>query len=219
MRCRLPAGALLGVLVLAPASTLRAQASPLDGRIPPQTATEVERVADSARAAGLPTEPLFDKALEGATKHAPDARILAAVRGLAHRLADARAALGASAPDADLVAAAGALYQGVQPSDLTQLRAARTGSSLALPLVVLADLIVRGVPPSTATSVVLDLERTGAGDEAFAALRREVEHDIANGAPPAIAASTRARGTLYALPPVRAVTPVRTNAAAAPRRP
>jgi hypothetical protein len=192
----------LATCVATPA--LHAQDPRLAGRLDPATAAEVERLVDSARAAGLPTVPLVDKALEGATKGAADARILAAVRGLAQRLGAARDALGTGASDAELVAAAGALYQGVSTKALSQLRAARARSSLALPLVVLADLIARGVPSATATAAVLDLARSDAGDAAFMALRRDVENDIANGAPPAIAAATRARGSLYGLPPVPA---------------
>lgn len=179
----------------------RAQTVPrLDERLDAATAAEVSRLADSARAAGLPADPLIDKALEGATKHAPGSRIVDAVRGLAARLGRARDALGPDAPDADLVAAAGALYEGVSSDDLARLRAARAGRAVALPLVVLADLIERGVPPRTAAGVVLDVARAGAGDEAFTALRRDVEHDIRAGAPPAIAASTRARGAIYSHP-------------------
>jgi hypothetical protein len=181
--------------------TARAQGAPtLDDRLDSATAVEVTRLADSARAVGLPAAPLIDKALEGATKHAPGARIVDAVRGLASRLARARSALGPDAPDADLVAAAGALYEGVSSADLARLRTVRAGRAMALPLVVLGDLIERGVPPRTATDVVLDVARTGAGDEAYTALRRDVEHDIRAGAPPAIAAATRARGVIYAHP-------------------
>jgi hypothetical protein len=177
-----------------------AQGRGLDSRLDARTSAEVLRIVDSARAVGIPTDPLLDKALEGATKHASHERIAAAVRGLAQRLGVARGVLGTGAPDADLVAAAGALYEGVTPSDLARLRDARGRAPLALPLVVLADLIARGVPTSTATSVIVDLAATGANDEAFVMLRHQVEQDISAGAPPAIAATTRARGTIYALP-------------------
>ncbi len=192
---------MVGFLALALAAAgARAQEHRLDDRLDAQTAAEVMRIADSARLAGLPAQPLIDKALEGATKHAPDQRIVQAVRGFAQRLADARDALGSASSSADLVAAAGALYQGVSASDLRRLRVARPADGVSFPLVVLADLIARGVPPATATPTVLQLAERGAKDEEFAALRRAVEQDIAAGAPPAVAATTRIRGTLYALP-------------------
>ena len=52
---------------------------------------------DSARAAGLPHEPLILKALEGASKGADSARIVTAVRALGGRLQEAARALGPAA--------------------------------------------------------------------------------------------------------------------------
>ena len=40
------------------------------GRLDPDTRAGVSAVVDSARAVGLPTEPLIQRALEGATKGA-----------------------------------------------------------------------------------------------------------------------------------------------------
>lgn len=190
----------IGVCFLGIVHPLYAQQRSLDTRLDSTTAAIVTRLADSARAAGLPAEPLLDKALEGASKHADSNRIVEAVRGLAQRLGQASAVLGSTATESDLVAAAGALYQGVPAAEVARLRTLRAGQPVALPLVVLADLIQRGVPVPTAISVVRDMARRGVGDATFAVLRREVEHDIAAGAPPAIAALTRARGAIYALP-------------------
>ncbi|HEY9448872.1 MAG TPA: hypothetical protein VIQ60_03930, partial [Gemmatimonadaceae bacterium] len=175
------------IWILALAPSLAAQRTSLESRLDPLTAAEVSRLMDSTRAGGLPTEPLLDKALEGASKHANSQQIVTAVRGLAVRLHEARAALGPTASQSDLVAAAGALYQGVAATELTRLHEARGDQPVALPLVVLADLIARGVPTSTAMSVVMEVATRGAGDDAFTALRRDVESDIAAGAPPAIA--------------------------------
>ena len=110
---------------------LGAQEPRLDARLDARTSAEVSRIVDSARAVGIPADPLIDKALEGATKRASPERIVAAVRGLAQRLGVARSVLGANVPSADLVAAAGALYEGVTPSDLARLRDARTNAPLA----------------------------------------------------------------------------------------
>lgn len=144
-------------------------------------------VLDSADHAGLPREPLIEKALEGTAKHASDAAILAAVRALAGALAQARAALGPGSTPDELSAAAVALRAGAQPADLTALRAARSSRSLVVPLAVLADLVARGVPADTATSVVLALA-AHARDADYAAFRRSVDRDIDLGLSPAASA-------------------------------
>lgn len=182
-------------------ATLYAQDRRLHERLDARTSVTVQDIVDTAAAAQLPTEPLIDKALEGASKQADDARIVAAVRALARRLAEARSALGSSANEAELVAGAGALSQGIRPVTLTRLRSARPGERLTLPLVVLTDLIARGVPPATASSVIVSLAGTVSGSDAFAALRRDVQQDIVAGADPAAAVSLRARALLAALPP------------------
>ncbi len=192
--------AIASVIVCLPAG-LRAQDPRLQARFDARTRVAVQQIVDSASAARLPAEPLIDKALEGASKGADDARIVAAVRSLARRLGESRLALGTSANEAELVAGAGALSQGIAPATLSRLRSVRPGERLTLPLVVLTDLIARGVPPATASSVIVSLAGTVSGSDAFAALRRDVQQDIVAGADPAAAASLRARALLAALPP------------------
>ena len=166
----------------------------LDGRLDSATRQAVQRAIDGARRDGLPTEPLVSKALEGATKHAPGARIAAVVQALAVALRDARSALGERASENEIVAGAAALQAGMRPGSLTRLRAARPNRPLTMPLVVLADLVTRGVPVDTASAAVLTLSQHGASDTDFIVLRRDVERDIIAGAPPAAAATLRARG-------------------------
>ncbi len=67
-----------GVIVLAMStlvalgpSAVRAQELRLVGRVPDAARVRVDSVLDRARAAGLPTEPIVDRALEGAAKGAP----------------------------------------------------------------------------------------------------------------------------------------------------
>src|SRR5205085_548231 len=105
----------------------------------------VAALVDSARAAALPTEPLVQRALEGATKRATGDRIVAAVRRLALDLGHARDALGPTASPTELGAAAAALRAGAQPATLTELRRIRR-ESLTVPLAVLTDLVGSGVP-------------------------------------------------------------------------
>ena len=189
------------VMLLSPA-VLAAQPSRLDGRIDARTRAAVGRIIDSTRAAGLPVEPLVDKALEGALKGAEPGRIIGAVSALSRRLAAARAALGTGAQEPDLVAAAGALSVGISRETLVRLRDASADVSVAIPLVVLSDLVARGVPADTATAALIALASRGATAEAYLALRSDVARAIAAGAPPAVATTVHASGGLVSSPAI-----------------
>ena len=171
-----------------------AQDPRLERRLDPDTRAAVEAVIDSARGAGLPVESLVDRALEGASKHAVPARIVAAVRRLAAELGSARAALGTASSSAELEAGASALRAGVRPADLTLLRRRRP-RSLTVALAALTDLVASGVPADSATVAVLALAPS-ARDDQIVDFRRVVERDIALGAPPAAAAAVRVNAAL-----------------------
>jgi hypothetical protein len=188
--------AALAVMLGASVQRVAAQDARLASQLDAETQARVTAVVDRARTAGLPTEPLVDKALEGARKHAPNARIVDAVTSLAARLDSSRAAIGRSSTDAELVAAASALQAGVGIGVLAQLRQERTGKSLAIPLVVLSDLVTRGVPHDTASALILLVAREGLGDETLLAIQRDVQRDVRDGAHPATAAAIRARGAV-----------------------
>lgn len=176
------------------AGVARAQDPRLMHRLDSTTLALVGALMDSARTAGLPVEPLVQRALEGAAKHAEPDRIVAAVRRLAGELGVARAALGNESSPAELDAGASALRAGVRPEDLTLLRQRRT-QSLTVALAALTDLVVGGVPPDSAASAVLALAAR-ARDDQIADFRRAVERDIALGATPASAAAVRVDATL-----------------------
>ncbi len=163
-------------------------------RLDPQTRYAVEVLMDSARLAGLPYGPLESKALEGISKRASGRDILVAVRKVFRTLRDARAALGASATWDELTAAAGALRVGIARAELSRLAVSREGkASLTVPLIVLSDLVTRGVPRDTASSTIFQLLQTGAADDDFLGLWRSVERDIVSGADPGVALLNRAR--------------------------
>jgi hypothetical protein len=164
----------LAFLLALPAAA-GAQDARLIERLEPATAAQVQQVVDSARKGGLPSEPLVQKALEGATLGASDDRIVAAVQTLHGQLRRAREALGGNASDAELTAAAGALRAGLEPSALRRLQSLRAGRPLVVPIAVLTDLVAEGVPPAEATRSVLDLARDGRPDDEFVALRRQVQ--------------------------------------------
>jgi hypothetical protein len=170
-----------------------AQDPRLEGRLDPATRASVTSLLDSARAAGLPTEPIVDKVLEGMTKRASPDRIVAAVRTLATDLAVARTALGPSASDDDVVAGASALRAGASGETLARIKGVRGKAALSVPLAVLSDLVARGVPVDTAASVIVHLAQVGATDADFTGLERGVARDIGAGAPPGAAAAIRAR--------------------------
>lgn len=178
---------------LAAPGLLAAQDSRLESRFSGAFLAELHVEVDAAAAARLPTEPLIQKALEGASKGADDARILSAVRSLRERLEEASAVLGEEAGEATLLAGAGALYVGVTRTTLSDMKLAHQESpSLLLALVVLSDLIRRGVPENTASEVILSLARAGIDDRSVSWLRERVEEDIFRGASPEAAVSARA---------------------------
>lgn len=182
-------------------AALRAQDPRLERRLDPETRATVVAIIDSARASGLPVEPLVDRALEGAAKRADPARIIAAVQLLATELGAARTALGPSSTSPELEAGASALRAGVRPADLTVLRERRT-QSLTVALAALTDLVTSGVPVDSATAAVLALAPS-AQDNQILDFRRAVERDIALGVPPAAATAVRVNAALRGAAPSR----------------
>ena len=166
-------------------------------RLAPDTRARVVAIVDSARAVGLPNEPLIHRALEGAMKNAAGERIVAAVRRLAGDLGTARDALGSNATPAELEAGVAALRAGATPATLTRLRDLRK-PPVTMALAVLADLVASGVPADSAAAAVLVLAPT-ARDADLVEFRRAVERDIALGAPPDAATSVRLGATSMGL--------------------
>jgi hypothetical protein len=182
------------------------QSDPRFERLDAATRPAVVALIDSARTALLPSEPLVQRALEGASKHAAGDVIVAAVRRLAIDLGQARTALGATASPAELSAGAAALRAGASQTTLAELRHARR-EPLIVPLAVLADLVASGVPVDSAAAAVLSLARR-ARDADLVEFRRAVERDIALGAPPAAATAAAVSAA-----------DVSVNAGARPQRP
>lgn len=176
-------------------------AADLPSQLALATRQAIVRLGDSLRTSGLPDAPLYAKAAEGVLKGATDARIVTAVRTLARELGDARASLGSAAGDAELVAGASALHVGASPGMLRQLRDAHSAgaggaTSLATPLVALADLLARRVPASVAAAAIDSLVARGAPSDDFAALRAAVERDIVAGRTPEASVVQRTQGLL-----------------------
>lgn len=179
-------------------------AADLPRQLAPATRQAIARLGDSLRVVRLPDEPLYAKAAEGVLKGAEDARIIAAVRTLARELGEARVALGVAADDADLVAAASALHVGATPAMLTRLQdthraATNSGTSLATPLIALADLLTRRVPAPAAAAAIDSLVARRAPADDFAALRAAVERDIDAGRAPEASVQQRTQVLLRGL--------------------
>ena len=197
----------LAALIVASAGVARAQsgASSDAPKLPPAAEAAVNRIADSARTRGLPTDPLFAKVAEGLLKNAEPARIVDAVRGLARELDIARQSLGTGASSAELVAAASVLHVGVTPPQLKNLSEVGgdrgTPNRLVMPFTVLADLVARHVSTDVAISSIETLVARGAPDAQFATLRTAIERDIASGTRPDVAMQTRSAAVLRTLEP------------------
>jgi hypothetical protein len=194
---RILALALVLAALVASASPAAAQAPKLD-RLDPQTRSAVIAVIDSSVSAGLPvtmTQSLVSEAQRLRAFGQSSETIIRRVREQARRLQIARIALG-DASVTDVEAGAAALGAGVEPATLAELRRARPRSSVAVALVVLADLITRGVPADTASGLILAVAGSQAGDQVWHELRTTVVQDISSGKTPLYAAEARTRGVL-----------------------
>ena len=194
-------GALAALLALgagrAGAQAPRPAAERLAGRLDAGTRAQVLTLVDSAGREGLPVEPLVDKALEGASKGAPSARIVSAVRTLATSLERSRAILGPDASDADVLAGANALRQGASPELLRRLREQRLRGGMTVALGVLTELSARGAPADVVARALVALDSAGASEVQLAEFGRDVQHDIASGiASPVTAVATRTESFL-----------------------
>ena len=189
----------LASAALAPAS---AQDPRIGTRLDAPSRAAIAALVDSARAQGIPVEPLMEKVYEGMGKGADGPRIVAAVRALTLEMASAHRALGTVASADEIKAAASAMHAGVPAVELGKMKK-QSGlrRSLTLPFTVLADIVSRGVPVETAANAIRSLMGAGAKDADINTFQRNVRVDIEKGAPPAAAAETRAKAGVPATKP------------------
>jgi hypothetical protein len=194
-----------GLITLALVSGALAQAGAQDPRIGTRldapSRAAITALVDSARAQGLPVEPLMEKVYEGMGKGADGPRIVAAVRSLTLEMASAHRALGTVASADEIKAAASAMHAGVPAVELGKMKK-QSGlrRSLTLPFTVLSDIISRGVPVEAGVNAIRSLVGAGAKDADLTKFRQNVSVDIEQGAPPAAAAETRAKAVPAAKP-------------------
>ena len=172
----------------------RAQDPRLGNPLDAPSRIAIRALIDSARAQGIPTEPLVQKMNQGVAMGLDGPRIVAAVRTLTREMATAHRALGTVATADEIQAAASAVHAGVPAVELGKIKK-QSGlrRSLSLPFTVLADIISRGVPVEAGVNAIRSLVGAGAKDADINTFQRNVSGDIEKGAPPAAAAETRAR--------------------------
>jgi hypothetical protein len=172
------------LIALARATADESEEARLRARLSPDLAAPVIEIVRWAEAQGLPTLPLVARALEGASRQADSAAIVNAVRRHASGMAAARRALGPGARPAELDAGAGALLAGMPEDSLVGLKRARPTGSLTVPLIVLSDLMARGISPVNASGTVLSATRAGAADLALLQMRERINERIRRGEAP-----------------------------------
>ena len=130
----------------------------------PEAAAEIQALVDEAARSGIPTTPLYDKALEGAAKRVPAARVMPALREYSGRMQRAQGFLGGTREVAWVVAGADALRRGVESDALTTI-GREAGERTPMALVVIGDLVEAGVPAGRAMEVMQEaLARTSGED-------------------------------------------------------
>lgn len=187
-------------------------AAPLDAQLMPASAhtrlqqsldaqsfTAVTAALSEARAKGLPTTPLVNRALQASLVKASGPRVRDAVVTLAQHLAVAREALGARSSDAELSAGAQALAAKVPRETLQQIRLLSGDRPVTVPLGVVTELVARRVAPSRASQMVVALLRNGATPAQLVSLSDAVQHDVDAGIDANAAFDIRTRGALGTL--------------------
>jgi hypothetical protein len=183
------------------------------------TSAAIAPIVEQARAAKLPTAPLYAKAREGQVQRVPVPRIEAAVRMLADRMRAAHEALAPDATEQELSAAADAIKNGVPPETLRAMRKAGGDGSLAVPIGVLTQLIVRGVPVEKASVQIVDLLQRGAVARNFIALDESVRQDVLAGRRPDESLDLRLKGIIPNLPQSTTADGAGLTNASTPKRP
>lgn len=164
------------------------------------TASALRGLFDDALELGLPVRPLVNRALEGAARRVAGERIVRVVREHAAALHEAKRALGDLSREDELEAAAIALRAGLDARAVESMRASRGRESVVVPLVVLTDLIRRGVPMTNAQTAVARLARAPRSDDILLGLQATVAKNAQRGPGMALHALNRYVQTIAASP-------------------
>lgn len=181
---------------------------PLQGRVDAATLAAVGPVLQAAARDSLPMDALRSKVLEGAAKGVAPERIRAATEQLAGDLRGARRFLRDELPsvrlhDGEVSAAAMTIRNGVAPEGVAGLWAVRRGEgSLEIPIVVMGEIVRRGIPAEEAADLMRHVVSTGVAMEVAAQIPGRFDGMAMRGRPPGEAL----RGALESLripPPPR----------------
>ena len=196
MNARTKQGFVLLTAIIAGAFQAGAQDPRTGIKLDAPSSAAFRAILDSAKAQGIPVQPLWDRLYQGEAVGADGPRIIAAVRSLAFDIASVQRQLGTLASSDEIKAAASAVRAGVPAVELGKIKQ-QSGlkRSLALPFTVLTDIVSRGVPVGSAVNAVKSMLGAGAKDNEINDFQRNVKDDIQQGAPPAAAAETRAKST------------------------
>jgi len=153
----------------------------------------IEVLAQEAARNGIPTDPLFSKALEGLAKRVPADRIVPAVTAYSHRLQEARGAFGPEVGAPVVVAGADALQRGVGAGALGRLgqesrEGGRSQGPSPMAVLVLADLVEAGVPEERALGVLQEALRQRTREQEMLGLTGQVRRLMRQGQSPQEAA-------------------------------
>ena len=202
MRSRTAFGILTVVLVAGAFGRVDAQDPRIGNRLDAPTRKALSALVDSAKAQGIPVEPLMEKVYQGLAMGADGPRIVLAVRSLTVEMGNAHRELGSVATIDEIKAAASAVHAGVPAVELGKMKK-QSGlrRSLTLPFTVLADIVSRGVPVQTAANAIRSLVGAGKRDRDISEFQRNVQVDIEKGAQPKAAAETRVKGAVTTATP------------------
>lgn len=159
----------VGVLVTAAAAPAQQRWGDLErlrARVSPLAYERLTATLDEARRAGVPTDPLVFKALEGVAKRVPEDRIFAVLDRLQADLTQAKALLEEAGvgvpPAAAITGVASALERGA-PADAVKLTVhAGRGRDPTVALHTVAALMSRGVPAQDALDMAAAVLERGA---------------------------------------------------------
>lgn len=170
---------------------ITAQARQLEGAMQPAqfdasrfdslTATSLRSIFDEAYDRGLPVRILVNRALEGAARKISGPRILRVVREWSDALAAAKFALGDGSTEGELAAGATAIRAGIEPRTVQTIRSTRPAGTAVMALVVLTDLVGRGVPSPTAREAVMTIAKQPKSDDMLEGLMLSVAKNSQRG--------------------------------------
>ncbi|HTE47966.1 MAG TPA: hypothetical protein VK636_22175 [Gemmatimonadaceae bacterium] len=172
----------------------------------PEASAQIAKIFGATEQKGLPTGPILGMVGYGVMLHSPPTRIVAAVQNVASRLEVARDALAPHPTMLDIEAGEKALSCKASADELRAVRAVSANQPLAVPLAVLSQLIVSGVPAKRAAVIVIDVMKRGASQTQLLALGNAVDSDVRNGTQALSALDIRTRGLNAVLAPPAAAT-------------